>query len=108
MAASDTSSGSFPLSGTERTPRCSNCQDTGANEPPARVNRARTSAAVRFLLSVMVATITATFSGPRPSYVISSYCSASLPDPVARSMARLMLSAGMEFARALSTAIRSR
>ena len=69
---------------------------------------ARTSAAVRFLLSVMVATITATLAGPRPSYVISSYCSASAPLPVARSMARLMLSAGIELARALSTAIRSR
>ena len=66
------------------------------------------SDAVRFRLSVMADTITATFDGPKPSYVISSYCSASAPDPVARSIARLMFSCGIELSRALSTAIRRR
>ena len=90
------------------TPRCSNCHATGASEPPTLLKALRISEAVRFRLSVMAATITATLLGPKPSYVISSYCSASSPDPVARSMARLMLSAGMLLARALSTAIRRR
>jgi hypothetical protein len=40
--------------------------------------------------------------------VTSSYCSASAPDPVAFSIARLMFSAGMELCRAFSTAMRSR
>ena len=108
MAARVTSSGSCPLSGTLMMPRCSNCQATGVREPPDLVKIDRISEAVRFRLSVIVATMTATLDGPRPSYVISSYCSASAPLPVARSMARLMFSAGMELARALSTAIRSR
>ena len=108
MAASETSSGSMPLSGTDSRPRCSNCQLTGANEPPAPGEDGPDLAAVRFLLSVMVATMTATLAGPRPSYVISSYCSASAPEPLARSIARFTFSDGMELARALSTAIRSR
>ncbi len=89
-------------------PFCSNCQATGLSEPPILLKVDRISEAVRLRLSVMVATMTATLLGPKPSYVISSYCSASAPLPVARSTARLMLSAGMELARALSTAMRRR
>ncbi len=108
IAAKLSSSGSLPFSGRLMMPFCSNCQATGVSEPPALLKMLRTSPAVRLRLSVIVATITATFDGPKPSYVISSYCSASAPAPVARSMARLMLSAGMLFERALSTAMRSR
>ena len=67
MAASVTSSGSLPFSGMLSRPRCSNCQATGVREPPILLKMLRTSEAVRFRLSVITATITATFAGPRPS-----------------------------------------
>jgi hypothetical protein len=96
------------LSGTLMIPFCANCQATGASDPPVLENTARISDAVRFRLSVIAATMTATFAGPMPSYVTSSYCSASAPAPLARSIARLMFSAGIELDFALSTAIRRR
>jgi hypothetical protein len=49
------------------TPFCSNCQATVDRDPPAFVKTLRTSEAVRFRLSVIAATITATLAGPMPS-----------------------------------------
>ena len=48
IAASVTSSGSWPLSGTLMMPFCSNCQATGEKEPPDRVKALRISDAVLF------------------------------------------------------------
>ena len=61
------SSGSWPFTGRLMTPRCSNCQATGVSEPPDLEKIDRISDAVRFRLSVMAATITATLAGPKPS-----------------------------------------
>jgi hypothetical protein len=67
IAANVTSSGSRPLSGMLMIPFCSNCQATFDNEPPALLNVLRISEAVRFRLSVMAVTMTATLAGPIPS-----------------------------------------
>ena len=67
IAARVISSGSRPLSGMLMTPRWTNCQATVESVPPCRVKMLRTSDAVRFRLSVIAATITATLAGPIPS-----------------------------------------
>src|SRR5947209_9264928 len=75
--------------------------------PPALAKMARTSPAVRFLLSVSTSTTSATPAGPYPSYVLSSYATPS-NSPVPFLTARVMVSFGMFASRAARTAERRR
>src|SRR4051812_14864401 len=106
-ATSRSSSSSTPSAGTTTTPRRSNCHATAPvapRLPPLFANMWRTSAAVRFLLSVSASTITATPSGPYPSYTIVSNASASASAPEPLEIARSMLSRGIEYDFAFSIA----
>src|SRR4051812_27988451 len=106
-ATSRSSSSSTPSAGTTTTPRRSNCHATAPvapRFPPCFANMWRTSAAVRFRLSVSASTITATPSGPYPSYTIVSNASASASAPEPFAIARSMLSFGIEYDFAFSIA----